>query len=161
MTVDSQVFTSRLLNHQAKRIFLSLAKTHAENVLTGLEKLLRSRNRSNWPVCFATMLMLCVCMERLQMHSVTEAAFTRPLGEEAPVNEPGESCQLIEDIPYGQLSHIFNTIFRTPKGDRGCFSPFTPHLAEESESSFDESSKIMIQEIREKIFGNSMSPSSR
>lgn len=89
------------------------------------------------------------------MHSVTETTFARPPGEEMNQDdEPRKSCQIMEDVVYGQLTHIFNTLFRTHKGDQGGFNPFIAGHTADSEASFDESSKTMIQEIREKIFGS-------
>lgn len=77
-----------------------------------------------------------------------------------PDDEPQKSCQTIEDIGYGQLSHIFNTLFRTHRSDQGGFNPFAAGYTEDNETSFDESSRDMIGEIRENIFTGGMSPTS-
>lgn len=91
------------------------------------------------------------------MHMVTEATFAKSPGEDAYLeDEPRMSCQMMEDVIYGQLTHIFITLFHPQRGGQGGFNPFHAGHTAKSEESFDDSSRRMIQDIRENIFGNGL-----
>lgn len=156
MTVSAQVYTSRLLSRQSKGIFYNIATKYAQEVLTLLEKFIRSRERSTWPVCFAAMLLLCVCIERLQMVSVAQTVFDIDSQREKSGDEPYKSCKAMDDLAFGQLVHIFHTLYRTHKVDQGGFNPFVSAQETTSESGFNEAAKTMIREMKEKSFGNGM-----
>lgn len=155
MTDPGKVYTSRLLNHQTKGIFHRLAMTYTQEIFTMLEKLTRSRDRSAWPICFASMLILCVCMERLQMLAVGQTAFARSENQETiPEDEPQKTCHAMEDIPFGQLTHIFHVIYRTHKNEQHSFNPFVRGWISGDIPPFDRAAMKMVSEIKEKVFEN-------
>ncbi|CZR56777.1 uncharacterized protein PAC_06666 [Phialocephala subalpina] len=159
VTEPEKVYTSRLFNHQTKGIFYRLAMMYAEELFALLEKLMRSRDRSTWPVCFATMLVLCVCLERLQMLAVVQTAFARSGNQEVASNEePRKSCQATEDIPFGQLTHIFHAIYRTHKNEQHSFNPFVRGWVSGGIPPFEGAAMTMVSEIKQKVFENCMFP---
>ncbi|KAF8861223.1 hypothetical protein BDZ45DRAFT_282132 [Acephala macrosclerotiorum] len=155
MTDPGKVYTSRLLNHQTKGIFYRLAMTYAQEIFTMLEKLMRSRDRSTWPICFASMLILFVCMERLQMLAVNQTAFVRSENHETiPEDEPQSTCRALEDIPFGQLIQIFHAIYRTQKNEQHSFNPFVRGWISAGIPPFEGAAMTMVSEIKQKVFEN-------
>lgn len=87
------------------------------------------------------------------MVSVAQTQFAKSAAQGTTSDaEPQKSCQAMEDIVFGQLIHIFHTLFRTHKADQGGFNPLTAYNDQAAESTFDDASMTMIREIKEKIF---------
>jgi hypothetical protein len=72
-------------------------------------------------------------------------------------DEPRNTCQRLDEVPFGQLVHIFHTLFRTSKGDSGGLNPFRDGFEFGVEDGFDEAAMRMVQEIRKEALGNGMS----
>lgn len=65
------------------------------------------------------------------------------------------SCQALDDIVYGQLEHIFHVHFRTMKGGSGAVNPFRDDLANIGGLEFDDATKTMVLEVKQKVLENS------
>lgn len=156
----SEYFHSRLLNRQIKHAFYEINRKLTHRVLNELEKVIRSRQRSSWPICFAAMLILSLCIEKVQVLAdahveAAKSSETQPLtGLE---DELRNICQRLDEVLFGQLVHVFHTLFRTSKGDSGGLNPFRDGFECGVEDGFDEGAMRMVQETRNGVLGNGMS----
>jgi hypothetical protein len=148
-----------LLNRQIKHAFYEINRKLTHRVFTELEKVIRSRQRSSWPIYFSAMLILSLCIEKVQVlaDSHVNAAKSSDPGSLAGLeDEPKNTCQKLDDIPFGQLVHIFHTLFRTVKGDSRGLNPFRDGFERGVEEGFDEAAISMVQEIKKDALGDGM-----
>ena len=109
---------SRLLNRQIKHAMHLLLQEKTREVLVELEKQLRTRSTQSWASCFCAFLILCFCIEELQValdgfnvHNITKKSVA-----EAPFKGLGiEPSQKLE-VFFRDLKTIFHEIYRSNKG---------------------------------------------
>jgi hypothetical protein len=155
----SDYFHSRLLNRQIKHTFWEIVRKLTHRVLTELEKVIRSRQRSSWPICFAAMLILSLCIEKVQILAdahVEAAKSSEPQSLAGLEDEPRNTCQTLDENLFGQLVNIFHTLFRTAKGESGGLNPFRDGFDSRTEEGFDEATMRMVYEIRKDYMGDFM-----
>jgi hypothetical protein len=148
-----------LLNREIKHTFWKIVRKLTHRVFIELEKVIRSRQRSSWPIYFAAILILSICVEIVQIianYHATAAKSSDPHSLAALEDEPRNTCQKLEDFPFGQLVHIFHALFRTAKGESGGLNPFRDGFEGGVEDGFDEAAMEMVQEMRKAALGDGM-----
>jgi hypothetical protein len=118
---------SCLLDLQLKFVMHKLHREITILVLENLERSLRSRTKDSWGPFFCTILILCLCVEKLQSAADTmvsceilengeSAAFTR--------KQSYNACSELEQYPFSQFKKLFHEIYKTHKSGGGGFNPF-------------------------------------
>jgi hypothetical protein len=105
------------------------------------------------------MLILTMCVEIVQIlanYHATAAKSSDPHSLAALEDEPRNTCQKLDDFPFGQLAHIFHTLFRTAKGESGGLNPFRDGFESGVEEGFDEAAMGLVQEIKKAALGDGM-----
>src|SRR5208282_4174347 len=59
--------SSRVLGRQIKGAMKLLSEELTQDVLTGLDWELKQKNPQSWALCLCTRLILCICVEELQV----------------------------------------------------------------------------------------------
>ena len=124
--------SSRLLNRQLKFVMHRLHREVTREVLEEFEKYVRSRTKDTWGPLFATILVLCLCIEGLQTAADTfvicdqikegnKSGFKREQSRTA--------CEDVESFPFEKCTRLFHDVFRTKKegngrAREGGFNPF-------------------------------------
>lgn len=68
ITLPSQTFIfARLLNRQVKAALKHMYEDFLMDLLLGLERECKSRERTSWAICLCTIFVLCMIVEELQM----------------------------------------------------------------------------------------------
>jgi hypothetical protein len=150
-----EFYSSRLLNRQLKYVTFKLCRQLATKALSKLEKAVRGRDKSFWPIYFASMVLLCSTVEHdqilLNAHIQTARA-AQPDTLAGLDDEPQKACQDLEDGPCAQLTHLFHALYRTGKRDSGGLNPFRDEFELNSEKHFDDAAMTMIREIKKNVF---------
>jgi hypothetical protein len=124
--------SSRLLNRQIKYIMHKLHREITLDVLEGLERSLRSRTKDSWGHSFCTILILCLCIESLQIAADVMVLWDmQEKGDKASNNRAQSlnACEELDEYPFGQCKKLFHDIYRSHKdasrGGRGdnAFNP--------------------------------------
>lgn len=152
---DANIYSSRLLNLQIKKVTYDFARRTTTSALGQLEKLMRGRDRAMWPVCFAAILLLFISMEEISVLTYAHLAAVRVA--EDPLagleNEPDRSFQELYDMAYVQLTDLFHALYRTAKGNSASgVNPFSNDP--QNELGFDDVSMAFVEDIKELL--NSM-----
>jgi hypothetical protein len=117
--------SSRLLSRQVKYAMHKLHREITMDVLEGLEKSMRSRTRDSWGPSFCAILMLCLCIDGLQIAAdtfiVCDWEKCRREGVESQYirNQSVEACQALDEYPFQQCTRLFHDIYRSHKEGNG------------------------------------------
>ncbi|TVY47817.1 hypothetical protein LOCC1_G003937 [Lachnellula occidentalis] len=144
---QSQHYSSRLLNRQVKRVIYQASVELLRRVLRQLEKFLRSRQGSTWSICFATFLILCLCLEQVQVQAeahITTLKSTSLLPEHLN-EEPQRCCESMDRVFFSQLVPIFHSVYRTHNGG---LNPLSEHPSPRLDEQPDESAMAFVKKIR-------------
>lgn len=111
--------SSRLLNRQCKYAMHKLHRELTREVLEGLQRSMKQRTKDTWGVSFCTILLLCLCMEDLQIAADTFVVYDMERME----REGSQSiysreqsllvCQNLDGHPFQQAKRLFHDIYRT------------------------------------------------
>jgi hypothetical protein len=150
--------SSYLLNLQIKYVLLKMARELASQTLEGLEKSLRSRTKDSWPVSFCTILLLCMCIEEIQIaaniFTMMEAVTT---GKQHPTENPAvEPCRTLELSPLKFITDIFHDVYKSHKSPgEGGFSPLIQFLdgkvLNSGVSGVDQATQDMVRDLGQMI----------
>lgn len=148
--------SSRLLNRQIKYIMHKLHREVTIEVLEGLERSLRARTKDSWGPSFCTILLLCLCIEDLQiaadtmvvcdmLKKGTDSLFTR--------DQSYRVCVALDEFPFLQCKKLFHDIYKSHKevqsGAReGGFNPLRC-MQDKIPTGLDGATDIMVREIYE------------
>jgi hypothetical protein len=157
---ESNFVSSRLLSRQIKFVIHTIHRELIKDVLEGLERQLRSRTKSSWPFTFATIIMLCLGVEDLQI--AAQASVKSQNSIEGPRWEPkSKVCSSLEEFPINTLTRLFHDIYRTNRGvNRGKigpaqekgFNPLTATPAPGDSSGLDDpAAENMAAEFRQMV----------
>jgi hypothetical protein len=129
-----------------------------KDVLDQLEKLLRSRSTSLWPVTFSALILFFLCIEQIQILADAEIETRKSSGTEFVAgleNEPQKSCQQLEDVSFTRVTQLFHEIYKTNKQERsgtvssGGFNPFKDAFKIDGDGvDWDTDTSGMIMEVR-------------
>jgi hypothetical protein len=146
--------SSRLLNRQIKYAMHKLSRDITIEVLEGLERTMRSRTRDSWGTSFCAFLVLCLCMEGLQIASdIFVICDMQKEGVHSTLTR-GQSlsaCRKIDENPFNQCKKLFHDIYRSHRGPHrpGREAAFNPlqDLANNGETGLDPEADTMVRSI--------------
>ena len=118
---------------------------------------MRSRDKSLWPTCFASVLLLAYCMEQMEVLAgahVHAARMGDPEARAAVEKEPEEYCEVVDNGPFAQLSHLFHALYRTGRADTGGLNPLRDDFRSRDDVGFDDAATKMIRDVRVKVMNN-------
>jgi hypothetical protein len=149
---------SRLLNRQIKYAMHKLSRDITIEVLEGLERTMRSRTKDSWGTSFCAFLVLCLCMEGLQIASDTFVVCDMQKEGVHSTLTRGQSlsaCQKIDENPFSQCKKLFHDIYRSHRetqrpGREGGFNPLQ-NLANNGETGLDSEADTMVRSIFETV----------
>jgi hypothetical protein len=146
--------SSRLLNRQLKFVMHRLHRDITGEVLEGLEKSMRSRTKDASGHCFAAILVLCLCIEALQIAADRFVVCDKiKEGDKSKYRraQSRKACEEVEDCVYERCTKLFHGIFRSRKerkdGAReGGFNPLRL-VREGVETGLDEPTERMVRSV--------------
>jgi hypothetical protein len=111
----AQAVTSTLLNLQIKQAMQRLLRETTEQVLEGLDKAISlQKSKVNWADTFCIVLILCICLEAVQVASDCYAMAELRDNPKSGLSRPG-ICQQIDAKPFKQLTDLFHMVYKTQK----------------------------------------------
>lgn len=125
---SAEVLTSTLLNLQVKQAMQSLLRDMTKAVLEGLETtILRLKTKAHWAETFCILLVLCMCIEAVQVASDRYATAALLKHPECGLSRL-EICQALDDKLFKELTGIFHMVYKTykAKGNRKSRIGFNP-----------------------------------
>ncbi|RDL41411.1 uncharacterized protein BP5553_01390 [Venustampulla echinocandica] len=148
---------SRLLNRQIKYAMDKLSREITRKVLQGLERTMRSR--LSWGPSFCVLLLLCLCMEELEIAAhIFVVSDIEKEGAKSAYNrrQSSTACQILEDNPFLQFKRLFHDIYRTHGGSRRGpgFNPLRSVAKHGGCSELDPPGDRMVQSIYQMICGS-------
>lgn len=151
-----QYFSSRLLSRQVKYAMHVLHRELLRNVLEGLEKSMRARTKDSWGPSFCTILLLCVCIEGLQVAADNFIVCDLKKSEADGVashysrEQSLAACQKLDAYPFQQATRLFHDIYRSHRetngGGKEGFNPVRS-LRLGVTTGLDEPTEAMLQHI--------------
>lgn len=157
--------SSRLLNRQLKYVVSFFQRGLTKTVLRRLEASMRSTAKDAWGPTFAATLVLCVCIERLQIAADTFVVCEMKKRQEDRVvsgytrRHSFEACCALDDYLYGRCFKLFHDVYKTyNKGDAGGFNPLRD--SDHTKGKLDQATEIMVSSIRKLIRESGKSSSS-
>ena len=122
--------SSRVLNRQLKSIMNSISKELANFVLSGLERTLRSRDKSAWGATFCAVLVLSLYMEYVQMASDMFFVFGRRMTGSTFKYTRDQSLddrKQIDDL-LAKLAGLFHEAWKSSSSRKTSLNPMRAHL---------------------------------
>jgi hypothetical protein len=111
----AQTLTSTLLNLQIKQAMQGLLSATTKEVLDGLESAMSGpRTKAHWADAFCTILILCMCIEAVQVASDSHAIVALIVDSKCGVSRQ-DICRLLDEKPFKDLTEIFHMGFKTAK----------------------------------------------
>lgn len=148
---QSQHYSSRLLNRQVKRVIYHASVELLKRVLSQLEKSLRGRQASAWSIVFASFLILCLCLELIQVQAeahITTLKSTSLLPDHLN-EEPQRCCESMDRFFFSQLVQILHSVYRTHNGG---LNPLSEDPSPRLDEQHDEPAMAFVKSIRYILF---------
>ena len=142
--------SSRLLNRQLKSALQEVSKSFAHMSFSGLEKSLRSRNATHWGASFCAMIVLCLCLENLQMSADMFAAFAPfnfGLAGKWSRDHSRKACRDIEKNAFEKLTELFHEAFKSKGARKDAFNPLRALYEGKGISNLDQATTEMLMSI--------------
>lgn len=111
----AQTLTSTLLNLQIKQAMQCLLQETTSSVLEGLDQIMqRPRTEATWVDTFCIVLILCICMEAVQ---VASDSFAMAALRKDPTSKWDRIVifQKLDNEAFRQLIYLFHLAYKTPK----------------------------------------------
>ncbi|CAG8978500.1 hypothetical protein HYALB_00005075 [Hymenoscyphus albidus] len=143
--------SSRMLDRQIKHILYLSNRQVLARVLKTLEKHIRGRDSSSWPMLFCTILILASSIEALQSQAQIHFCTANSIPVTPAVTEQETAkqvCQDLDDIPFAQLKYLFHAIYRTSQPGKGGINPFVRGNLATERIGLDAPAREMIEGIR-------------
>ena len=151
VSLTSRGLTSQLLDLQVKLAVSRIARELATETLEGLERCLRSRTKDGWSFAFCTILLLCMCVEEIQIAAVASVGIVKPDGTEAPTtNAAFSACQGLEELLAKRIPLLFHDIYKTNKQHprEGGYNPLRQAFVDGNHSlNFDEPTQNLVRKF--------------
>jgi hypothetical protein len=155
--LPSDVISSRLLNRQIKYAMHILHRRQTKTVLQEFERHLKKREQAGWPISFGVVLILCLCMEDIQI-AANNFVFSDTEISPGLRSESYKACWQLEDKPYRQCTQLFHDMYRSYKQPNGHASEggFNP-IAQDGcqNSNWSQATQDMVYDIRQIIADSS------
>jgi hypothetical protein len=115
-------FSSRLLNRQIKFAMHELHKKKTGEVLDGLERTIKSRSPDSWGTTFCAILVICLCIENLQI--AADTLVNTDILKEGPRSQfsrqqSAQACVSLEENPFSQFKRLFHDVYKSHKKAKG------------------------------------------
>jgi hypothetical protein len=153
LDLPSEVISSRLLNRQLKYAMHILHRRQTKTVLQEFERHLKKREQAGWPISFCVVLILCLCMEDIQI-AANNFVFSDAEISQGLRSESYKACWQLEDKPYRQCTQIFHDMYRSYKqpnshAAEGGFNPISQDTTHQT--NWNQATRDMIYGIRQII----------
>jgi hypothetical protein len=157
--------TPRLLHRQVKREMHTIIRYTTREVLGSLESELRTRKRSSWPTAFCTILILCLCIEAVQVAVDGFVVFTKLRNGGDPAMRREMAVHIARDLddrPYGGWTSLFHAIYRSHRSTRShkpesLFNPIRDGLQANKEEGLGKDEVRLVEAIRQLVSEHSES----
>ncbi|TVY55292.1 hypothetical protein LCER1_G004398 [Lachnellula cervina] len=154
--------SSRLLSRQIKYAMHKLSREITVEVLEGLERSMRTRTKDSWPVSFCAFLVLCLCMEGLQIacdiYVVCDIEKCQKDGSNSAYNrfQSYQASTKIDENPFSQCQRLFHDIYRSHKeSNRGAreagFNPLRNLANNDRSTGLEPAADVMVKSIYQMI----------
>jgi hypothetical protein len=111
----AQALTSTVLNLQVKQAKQSLHREITREVLQELEKaMLGHKTKAHWAEIFCVLLVLCICIEAVQVASDSYAIAALGKFSDCRLSRT-KICQALDDMPFKDLTGLFHMVYKTYK----------------------------------------------
>jgi hypothetical protein len=157
LTYDFEV-TSKILSRQLKHAMHLLLQETTRDVLTSLERELRTRSRRSWAPCFCTILILCICVEELQIavdgfaiYRATRKSATNCFSRASAF----EASRKLDNLLYDDCKMRFHTIYNSHKpklglkNEKGGFNPIRDAYDVSERTGVSQAMHELVGEIHE------------
>jgi hypothetical protein len=157
LTYDFEV-TSKILSRQLKHAMHLLLQETTRDVLTSLERELRTRCRRSWAPCFCTILILCICVEELQIAVDGFAVYRATRKSETNCFSRAsafEASRKLDNLLYDDCKMRFHTIYNShkpklgPKNEKGGFNPIRDAYEVSEKTGISQAMHELVGEIHE------------
>jgi hypothetical protein len=136
-----------------------LLQSTTRDVLEDLETELRARKRASWPTTFCVILILCLCIEAVQVATDVFVVYTKLREGEGSTMQRETAMRIareLDDRPYSHWTTLFHAIYRshkTPNKQRAenAFNPIRDGLQIDNEYGLEEKEVRLVEEIRQLI----------
>jgi len=148
--------SARLITRQIKQVMSVLLHQTTADVLDGLEREIRSRDKLAWGTSFCIILILCMCVEMVQV--AADVRIVRKMVTASP--HPAvtrdisiDLCRKLDDIPMAQCIGIFHALHRTkkpkigPRNEHG-FNPLRDGLEIDSGAGITQELVDFVEDMR-------------
>jgi hypothetical protein len=151
--------TPRLLHRQIKREVHNILRYTTREVLGSLESELRTRKRSSWPTAFCTILILCLCIEAVQVAADAFVVYTKLRNGGNPTMRREIAIHIARDLddrPYVDWTALFHAIYKSHKSTRShkpekLFNPIRDGLQTNKEEGLGKEEVQLVEGIRQLI----------
>lgn len=151
--------SSRLLNRQIKYAMHKLHHELTKEVLEGLEKSMRAKSKDSWGPSFCTILILCLCIEDLQIAADTFVVCDLEkdgLLANLTRRDSFTACSVAEEYPYQRCTKLFHDIYRSHRqaGGRtkdGAFNPIKSVCGVDANCGWDKYTACMAIDFQRLI----------
>jgi hypothetical protein len=111
----AQALTSTLLNSQIRQAMQRLLREMTRFVLEGLEKAISlPKTKANWADTFCVVLVLCICLEAVQVASDSYAMAALRDDPKCGLSRAA-ICQELDVEPFKRLTDLFHMAYKTRK----------------------------------------------
>jgi len=112
----AQILTSTLLNLQIKQAMQGLLLETTEAVLSGLDGKISGRKKADWADNFCVILILCMCIEAVQVASDSHAMAALRKDSKCGLSRIN-ICRLLDEKPFKHLAEIFHMCYNTKRAN--------------------------------------------
>ncbi len=153
---DSEI-PSPLLNRQIKYVMHLLLREMTRKVLSQLEKELRTKSKRTWASSFCTILLLCICVEEVQIaidgfsvYCLSQPEKVNPLSRDIGL---GLARQL-DDRLIADCKSLFHSIYRTHNGPPGSkneksFNPIRDQFVVDDKEPWTKELYGLVEDVHE------------
>jgi len=159
-----QALTSTLLNLQVKQAMHSLLRDMTKAVLDGLEKaILGSKPKAHWAQNFCVILVLCICIEAVQVASDSFAIAALCKDPECGLSRLS-ICQALDKKLFKELTGLFHMAYKTyrTKGNHKSqtgFNPIRNGLVVYQDEGITQQMVDLVNEVRQIMTAHGKGPS--
>jgi hypothetical protein len=150
----AQTLTSTLLNLQIKQAMQGLLYSTTKSVLIELEHIMSSpKTKAAWTDIFCTILVLCMCIEAVQVASDGHAMARLRKDPRCGLSRV-DICRMLDEKPFKILTEVFHILYKTPKSKRKSrvgFNPILDGLTVDQEEGITPQMVKLVNDVRQII----------
>jgi hypothetical protein len=147
----AQTLSSTLLNLQIKEAMQGLLSETTNAVLEELDKVMaKSKAKpSSWADIFCVVLILCMCIEAVQVASDSYAMVSLRKDSKCGLDRL-KICQELDERPFKYLTELFHLAYKTPKANRKNpgFNPIRNGLVVNKEEGITKQMVKLVHEVK-------------